>query len=318
MKPIKPFDILITCSLLFTITACRKDVSVADKDSTTTQGSGSPRPAAIPHHDSASHQPVGDSTQVTPPFPVTTPVAISSCSFAPIYGDTIIFPQPAVNGQDYIFNVVNSPGTGKYFAWPQGMVIDPNTGAINLTKSETGLKYAIGFVRDGSTDTCLSTLVVGGAAYMDSIYVIADGQTAALPYYDANPVLASVCAGGGCTFDVNGKAASQKVIVNKTTGIIDLEKTLNGSGLSGVLGGAFGLLPVNGSTVTTTIYYKLNDASNNALQHIDVQLQYYDTRSAIGAGLLGNVLNKLNNLLSGNMISNYANPRPPLIMIVRR
>jgi len=198
------------------------------------------------------------------------------------------------------------------------MVIDPNTGAINLTKSETGLKYAIGFVRDGSTDTCLSTLVVGGAAYMDSIYVIADGQTAALPYYDANPILASVCAGGGCTFDVTGKAASQKVIVNKTTGIIDLEKTLNGSGLSGVLGGAFGLLPVNGSTVTTTIYYKLNDASNNALQHIDVQLQYYDTRSAIGAGLLGNVLNKLNNLLSGNMISNYANPRPPLIMIVRR
>lgn len=254
---------------------------------------------------------------VPPPYPVTTPVATSACSFAPIYGDTIIFPQPA-NGQDYIFNVVNSPGTGKYFAWPQGMVIDSSTGAINLTKSETGLKYAIGFVRAGTTDTCLSTLVVGGAAYMDSVYVLADGQDTAYPYYDANPVLANVCAGGGCTFDVNGVAAAKKVIVDRITGKIDLYKTLNGSGLGGLLGGAFGLLPINGSSVTATIYYKLNDASNNALQRIDVQLQYYDTRSSIGGGLLGTVVNKLNNLLSGNMISNWANPRPPLIMIVRR
>ena len=197
------------------------------------------------------------------------------------------------------------------------MVIDPNTGAINVTKSETGLKYAIGFVKDGTTDTCLSTLVIGGAAYMDSVYVIQAGQKNALPYFDANPYLPSICQGNGCTFDVGGAARQQKVIINTASGVIDLDKTLNGSGLLG-LGGAFGLLPVNGSTITTRIYYKLNDASNQALQHIDVQLQYFDTRSAIGAGLLGNVINKLNNLLSGNMISNSANPRPPLIIIVRR
>lgn len=311
---LKPINILVAGTLLLLMTACRKEVSVTEKQPDASQGST--RPAAV--HDTTLHQHTGDTTQVIPPFPETTPTAASACSFAPIYGDTIIFPQPAVNGQDYIFNVVNNPGTGKYFAWPQGMVIDPNTGAINLTKSETGLKYAIGFVRAGTTDTCLSPLVVGGAAYMDSVYVLAEGQDTAFPYYDANPVLANVCAGGGCTFDVNGAAAAKKVIVDRVTGKIDLYKTLNGSGLSGLLGGAFGLLPVNGSSVTATIYYKLNDASNNALQHIDVQLQYYDTRSAIGGGLLGIVVNKLNNLLSGNMISNYANPRPPLIMIVRR
>jgi hypothetical protein len=196
------------------------------------------------------------------------------------------------------------------------MVIDPNTGAINVTKSETGLKYAIGFVKDGTTDTCLSTLVIGGAAYMDSVYVIQDGQKNALPYFDANPYLPPICQGNGCTFDVGGTARQQKVILNTSSGVIDLDKTLNGTLLG--LGGAFGLLPVNGSTITTRIYYKLNDASNQALQHIDVQLQYFDTRSAIGPGLLGNVLNKLNNLLSGNMISTSANPRPPLIIIVRR
>jgi len=212
-------------------------------------------------------------------------------------------------------NPVNSPGTGKYFAWPQGMVIDPNTGAINLTKSETGMQYAIGFVKDGTTDTCLQKLIVGGAAYMDSIYVIANGQTQAVPYFEANPYLPSICSGSGCAFDVTGSAAAKKVIVNTTSGVIDLKKTLNGTGL---LGGAFGLLPVSGSSITADIYYKLNDASNSALQHIAVQLEYYDSYSLLSGGLIGNIVNKVNNVLSGNRISNYANPRPPLIVIVRR
>ena len=307
---------LVACTLLLTVTACRKEIGTTAQQSS----QGSSRPAAQGIHDSTPKPPGSDTTAVHPPFPVNTLASTSACSALPIYGDTIIYPQPA-SGQDYIFNVVNSPGTGKYFAWPQGMMIDANTGAINVTKSETGLKYAIGFVKDGTTDTCLSTLVIGGAAYMDSVYVIQDGQKNALPYFDANPYLSSICngtgQGNGCSFDVGGAARQQKVIINTGSGVIDLDKTLNGTGLLG-LGGAFGLLPVNGSTITTRIYYKLNDASNNALQHIDVQLQYFDTRSAIGAGLLGSVLNKLNNLMSGNMISNYANPRPPLIIIVRR
>jgi hypothetical protein len=105
------------------------------------------------------------------------------------------------------------------------------------------------------------------------------------------------------------------VIVSTSTGIIDLEKTLNGTGL---LGGAFGLLPVNGSTLTTTIYYKLNDGSNDALQSISVQLEYYDSESSISGGLLSGVVLKLDNLLSGNLISTSANPRPPLVIITRR
>ncbi len=103
--------------------------------------------------------------------------------------------------------------------------------------------------------------------------------------------------------------------MNSATGVIDLQKTLNGTGL---LGGAFGLLPVDGSVINTAIYYRLNDPSNNALQHINVQIQYFYSRSSISAGLLGGLLNKVNNLLSGNIISESANPGPPLIIIVRR
>ena len=241
----------------------------------------------------------------------------SSCPLQPIYGDTIIFTQPT-SGPDYIFNPVNNPGAGKYFSWPVGMVLNQNTGAIDLTASQTGMKYAIGFVKTGTTDTCMSTLIVGGASYYDSVYVIADNDTAATPYFEANPYLPNICANGGCTFDVNGAAAAKKVIVDKTTGVINLGQTLQPSGLAGLLGGAFGLLPQNGSSITVPIYYKLNDASNEAMESISVQIEYFDSESQVSAGVLSGVLNSLNSLLSGNLISTGTNPRPPLIIIVRR
>jgi len=200
------------------------------------------------------------------------------------------------------------------------MIMDSLTGAINVTKSETGMRYAIGFVKSGTTDTCLSTLIIGGAAYMDSVYVLLDGQDKAVPYYNANPYLPPACSGPGtsCTFDVTGSAAAKKVIVNNSSGEIDLKKTLDGSGGILGLGGAFGLLPLDGQTITVPIYYKLNDASNHALEHIDVQIAYYSSKSAIGTGLLGSVVNKLTAVLNLQLISKSYNPRPPLIIIVRR
>lgn len=312
MQKFKPTYLWAALFALLTTASCQKVLTKTGTSSQDSTGARSTRPAAG-KLDTVTTPPSDTGNNVLPPLPQTAPLA--GCSVLPIYGDTIIFPQPTINGQDYIMNPVNSPGTGKYFAWPQGMVIDPNTGAINLTKSETGMQYAIGFVKDGTTDTCLQKLVVGGAAYLDSVYVLADGATQAAPYFDANTLLPSVCAGNGCTFDVTGSAASKKVIVNTLSGVIDLQKTLNGTGL---LGGAFGLLPISGSSLNADIYYKLNDASNNALQHITVQIEYYDSKALISGGLLGSIVNKLNNAISGNMISNYANPRPPLIIIVRR
>ena len=248
----------------------------------------------------------------------TNQTTTSACPIAPIYGDTIVYPQPT-SGSDYIIYPINTPGPGKYFAWPVGMVLNQNTGAIDLTTSQTGMRYVIGYVQTGTTDTCVSNLIVGGASYYDSVYVLGDGQTTASPYFEANAYLPNICAGGGCTFDVGGKAAAQKVVVNTVTGVIDLQTTLNGpGGLAGLLGGAFGLLPQNGSTLTTTIYYKLNDPSNQALQNISVQLEYFDSKSSVSAGLLGGIVNQLNNLLSGNILSTSANPRPPLVIITRR
>lgn len=308
--------------LVFLAASCAKNISeIKPATQPVTQPVTPPPDTAktttTPPIDTVINKP--DTTHPLPPAPIPviaeTPNAAPApgCPVLPIYGDTIIYPQPT-NGGDYIFNPVNNPGPGKYMSWPQGMIIDPNTGAINVTKSETGLKYAIGFVKNGTTDTCISTLVIGGVAYMDSVYVLANGATTALPYFDGDPFLLSKCNGGGCSFDVTGTAAAKKVIVNGTTGVIDLQKTLS----SGLLGGAFGLIPVNGQVVTTSIYYKLNDASNDALQHIDVQVVYYDSKANMAPGLLSGIINSVDNLLAGHLISTTVNPRPPLIVIVRR
>jgi len=315
----KNFDLLPLFGLatLLFLGACEKSTPATNP----TLGPLKTAPSGPAPTDSVPVVLITDSQAIPPPVLPKAPVPQqtappNSCPALPIYGDTIVFPQPT-SGTDYVITPVNNPGPGKYLSWPVGMVMDSVTGAIDLTASETGLQYLIGYVKSGSTDTCLSTLIVGGASYADSVYVLSENQDYAVPYFDANPNLLTVCATpNACSFDVTGSAAKMKVIVNPATGDIDLAKTLNGTGLLG-LGGAFGLLPVNGQTILVPIYYRLNDPSNNALQNISVQLVYYDSHSLINIGLLNNILNKLDNLTSGNPISLSTNPRPPLVVIVR-
>ncbi len=297
---------LLFLAICLTVLACQKSLSRAGAGPTgQTQDS-----TQLPQDTVPVKKP--DSVATTPPYPQT---AVTGCAYAPNYGDSIIFPQPATS-QDYIVHPTNDPGPGKYFSWPIGLVIDSLTGAIDVTKSETGMRYAIGFVKSGTNDTCLNTLIIGGAAYMDSIYVLSDGATTAVPYYDANAYMAAACSSGsGCAFDVTGSATNARVVIDKSTGVIDLEKTLNGTSL---LGGVFGLLPLNGvKSAVIPIYYRINDASNSALQHIDVQFEYYYSKSQMNPGLIIGLLTKLDNILTGNLISTTSNPRPPLIFIVR-
>lgn len=310
---------LLGVAFLLSLASCQK----TQTDPITALGSRSAPKHSTGNDSSVNNPPVvliTDSSQLPPPvqpkapLPQQAPAQQSSCPALPLYGDTIVYPQPT-NGSDYIITPINSPGAGKFLSWPVGMVMDSTTGAIDLTASETGLKYIIGYVKAGTTDTCLSYLTVGGASYADSVYVLSQGQTTAVPYFEADPTDLTLCqTTNACHFDVTGSAANMHVIVNKSTGTIDLEKTLNG----GLLGGAFGLLPVSGQTITTDIYYKIgDDPSNNAMQHIAVQLVYYDSKQLINIGLLNNILTKLDNLTSGNEISTTSNPRPPLVVIVR-
>ena len=129
------------------------------------------------------------------------------------------------------------------------------------------MRYMIGFVKQGSTDTCLTPLIISGMSYMDSVHVLSDGQKISLPYFNADPNLSSACASGNCQFDINGEANNQNIAVNKTTGVIDLQKTLDQ--------GAFGLYPVNGDLIEVTIIYKINDGCTNAVQKIKLKFMYF-------------------------------------------
>jgi hypothetical protein len=268
-----------------------------------------PSNPALRQYHSLQTSVASDSVLTLVPFPE---FPLTGCPNDPNYGDSVVFPQPS-GTQDYIVRPINSPGSGRYLSWPAGMIIDSNTGAIDLTASDAGQQYAIGFVRAGTTDTCISTLIIAGASYMDSIYNLGDHADKAFPYFDANPNLASVCGSSpngspGCQFDVTGSATNHKMVIDKSTGEIDLKKSLNG---------IFGPDPVNGQMAEITIYYQLNDPSNMALQQIQVELIYYDSESAMSAGLLDKIKNRHAQESSGQLVSPNNTARPPLIVIIR-
>jgi hypothetical protein len=255
-------------------------------------------------------------TTLTVPAPVIPyPVSpLPECNNAPDYGDSIVYPQPASASDFYVYPQNNKNVQGTYLSWPDGLNINAGTGAIDLTQSETGQRYSIAFVKTGTMDTCMSQLIVGGAAYMDSVYVLSQSDTTSKPYFNANPYGPSPCQGSsgpgsGCQFDYNNSAHNQGIEIDQKTGFIDLAKSMKNN--------MFGLLPLNGSTVYTTIYYKLNDNSNYAAQKIQLKLMYYNRRSDIPSGLLSTVTNNLLNALNDLLISKGPSTRPPLIIIVR-
>jgi hypothetical protein len=160
----------------------------------------------------------------------------------------------------------------------------------------------------------MSQLIVAGAAYMDSVYVLSDNQTTATPYYNADPSAPPICTGSsngqGCVFDYNNAAKNAGVVIDNHTGIIDLKKTMSNS--------LFGLLPLDGTTVTATVNYKLDDNSAMAPQKISVKFMFYNKKSSIPPGLLASLTTKLVNTLENLLlIKSSTSPRPPLIIITR-
>jgi hypothetical protein len=290
---------LILMLTLFYTVACKKTIETPIQATV-------PVPAPVPV-DSAQHDTSLAVADV--PYPA---IPSQECNFAPDYGDSIVYPQPPATSDYYIHPINNQGLSGTYLSWPGGLNMDSKTGVINLTRSETGLRYSVAFVKNGTTDTCLSQLIVAGAAYMDSVYVLALSDTTAKPYFNANPFGPPVCQGNqgqGCQFDYNNYAHNQGIEIDQKTGFIDLRKTMQNS--------LFGLLPINGTSVLTTIYYKLNDNSNYAPQKIQLKMVYYNRKSDIPAGLLASVTNKLLNTLSNFLITKDPSTRPPIIIIVR-
>jgi hypothetical protein len=241
------------------------------------------------------------------PYPVTP---TQECIYLPDYGDSIVYPQPAA-GNFYIYPKNSQGIQGTYLSWPQGLIINATTGTINVTQSQTGQRYDVAFVQYGTKDTCVSQLIVAGTAYMDSIYVLPQGNPIAAPYFNANPGIPSPCKSGknGCLFDYFDYATRQGIAIDKNTGIIDLRNTASK---------IFGKNPFNGETLNTTIFYMLNDNSNRAPQHIPLQIIYYNRRSDIPPALIATITARRNSTFNNQLLTKGPAPvRPPIVIIVR-
>ena len=207
-----------------------------------------------------------------------------------LYADTIFYLKKTIS--DYIVKPLNTL-SGTFGAYPTGLLrINATTGAINVTKSETGLKYLVWFIASGSTDTCKKFITISGVDYTDSVYTLNKTSVVAKPIYNANK-LQSIDCSGGCVFDDGGAAAALGIAVNKTTGKIDLKAT--------VQNGAFGKTPVNGSFVDFTLNYRIADKSSEALNKMALRLYYYASKAQVPAKLIEEVEAKKGQLISDDI-----------------
>ncbi len=122
-------------------------------------------------------------TVIDLPLTKTTSSFTSNCNLIS-FTDTLVFLK--LQKDDYKIKPIQTL-KGQYGAKPQGMEIDHNTGEINVTKSETGLKYKVFFVPDKTTDTCFTYLAISGIDYKSKIFILNQNDTLAIPIYNANP-----------------------------------------------------------------------------------------------------------------------------------
>jgi hypothetical protein len=239
------------------------------------------------------------------------------------YGDTLFYlkNQPG----NYTIRPVSKPAAPGYFrSIPLGLALDSVSGNINITQSETGIRYKIYYIGVNGNALDSVKLVVSGIDYTDAIYQIARTPNAydtAFPIYNAIPSLALPCGdddedGDGdlddddnqCVFDETDLdddgnddipgVIQDKLLVDIKKGTIDVEASFH----AGIFGSSN---PANGATKDFTFYYRLQDASNRALNKITVRVYHFETVSAIPQALLDtlNLRSQISAAVNSRMIS---------------
>lgn len=250
------------------------------------------------------------------------------------YGENILFLQK--NPKKNNVAPLNVPSVQGYFrAIPNGLSIDRTTGAIDLSKSLTGLPFKIFYVSTAGKLVDSTRVIISGVDYQDGIYELGQKNQAS-PVYNANPsnpVAAGIADFDETDIDEDGRPdvaalSSRGVKIDRKSGAIDLAGSIN-SGLFG--SGA----PVNGATTDFSVLYRVKDGSNRALNKIDVKVYYFKTRADIPAELLellqkrGAIDARVNKMPTPGFTSTdittdpladldaYGAPRrPPLIIII--
>lgn len=237
------------------------------------------------------------------------------------YGDSVLFIRNT--GSDITFAPLNAPSGGEFTGFPEGIEIDKSSGVINVSKSETGLRYRITYTAPNG-DTSQAIVLISGINYLDHIYSLEANDTLALPLYNASlartiPANSLFDEGNGC----NGVG----IAVNTSSAQINLAETIRN--------GTFGSTPANGAQKEVELKYRINDGSNKSLNALKVKLYYFNTAADISPDLKQLLIDRqgtlllpsphvspgmevLSGLAGGGSVKGVAKPRPPCIFIVGR
>jgi hypothetical protein len=223
---------------------------------------------------------------------------------------------------------------GEYGAFPEGLEINESHGEINISKSESGLRYIVFFIPKNSKDTCFTHLAISGVDYLSKIYLLDKGEKIAAPIYNNNPsfgipgVNTKTSEFDDDEDDDNGNGSldeplpGQQVIaqgldISKIDGKIILDNSLRK--------GLLGTSPKNGSTKKLKLFYRLDDKSGKALNKIELEFHYFEKESDVPKSLKDKIFENQNSHFNPNFGLKYARifrifrkPRPPQIVIVGR
>jgi hypothetical protein len=230
------------------------------------------------------------------------------------YGDSIIYLQN-ISG-DYIVNPTETR-EGTYYGFPDGIELDDRTGAINVSKSETGLRYRITHVSPKG-DTTKTMVVLSGITFTDHFYRLSTGDSVANPVYNAS--LSRTLPLSGSIFDEGNFANTSGCSVETDNGKINLPESIRK--------GLFGANPRNDDQKEIEIKYRINDGSGKSLNKLKVLLYWYNTMADVPQ-YLWDILNERSSqgvfLRTGNADTTslpqartaaVAKPRPPCVIIV--
>lgn len=229
------------------------------------------------------------------------------------YGDSILYLKQQAG--DYIVSPTEHRD-GIYTAFPEGIEIDDVTGAINVSKSETGLRYRITHTATDGTVT-KTMVVLSGMTFPDHFFHLSLHDSIAFPVYNASP--ARTLPVNGSIFDEGNGANSGGCSVKTINGQINLAET--------VRNGVFGNTPTNDVRKEFDIVYRLNDQSGKASNKIRVRLYYYNTMADVATDLLQTIQDRedlgvflrgatTQTINSSMKAAREAKPRPPCIIIV--
>ncbi|WP_194777983.1 hypothetical protein [Pararhodonellum marinum] len=256
------------------------------------------------------------------------------------YADTLYF----INIESEQIIAPTNELSGTFEGFPEGLELDSITGAIDINKSETGLRYRIEFKPSNDAPACSYFLTIAGINYLDEIFVLDQGERFARAIYNGNQDGIVPCEDeddddddddddedddeddddDSCKFDIDGpdgnKLADFGVSVDHDTGDIDMLETLEDE--------TFGETPINGDARDFTLYYRVSDESLSALNKIDIRLFYFETMADVPQELIDEMQEKRDLIESSTELDpNFRimqddvtkrKPRPPYLVIVAR